>query len=121
MDKKILDELKQALLKEQTELNEELAMVANPDVGEHVPGDYAAKFPNYGDDNPADPGSDSPDEVQDYAVNLSVTAQLQQRLTSVKAALERMKSGTYGKDKNTGQDIPLARLQANPAAETNVK
>lgn len=120
MDQTTLQELKTKLLQQQAELEAELGLVADKDLAGRVPGEYTPKFPNFGDDNPGDAGSDSPDEVQAFEVNLAVTKDLEEHLVKVKAALERMAKGTYGKDIHTGQDISLERLRANPAAETNV-
>ncbi len=120
IDTNVLEELKQQLLDLKKQLEQELATVADPDVGEHVPGDYAAKFPNFGDDNYLDGGSDSPDEVQAYEVNLSVTKQLEKYLQQVNSALARMEDGSYGFDINTGEEISIERLQANPSAATAI-
>lgn len=118
MDTTILNELKQALLQQKAEVEQELAVISDPDRQDHVPGEYAAKFPNYGDDNPDDPGSDSPSEVESYQVNLAVTGELEQHLQKINSALARLAAGTYGKDIHTGADIAIERLRANPAAET---
>lgn len=118
MDKALLEEFKQLLLAQQTEVQKEILTVAKPDIGDHEPGEYAAKFPNYGDENYLDGGSDSADEVQAYQENLAVTQQLAEHLEKIKAALARIEAGTYGKDIHTGEDISLDRLRANPAAET---
>lgn len=120
MEQSVINELKQLLLSEKTQLEKELASVADPDVGDHVPGDYAAKFPNFGDENYLDEGSDTPDEVQAYEVNLAVTGELADRLKKIDAALERIETGSYGKDIKTGEDIPIERLRANPAAEVAI-
>lgn len=111
---------KQELLAQQAELKELLSTVAAPDTGDHVPGEYAAKFENYGDDNPGDAGSDSPDEVQNYEQNLAVTGEVAEHLAMVEAALERIEAGTYGVDVESGAEISEERLKANPAAETAI-
>lgn len=118
MDQTQLTEFRTLLEQRIAELKEELGMVANPDVGDHVPGEYAAKFENFGDDNALEPDSDSPDEVENYEVNLSVKNELEPELKRYQAALQRIADGTYGKDIHTGADISLERLRANPAAET---
>lgn len=120
MDNTTTQEFKKKLLAQKAELEAELAVVADRDVGEHVPGGYAPKFTNFGDDNSDDAGSDSPDEVQAYAVNIAVTKDVETHLAQVQAALARIEAGTYGKDIRTGEDISVERLRANPAAETNV-
>lgn len=115
-----LQEFKTQLLELKAEIEKELAAVSEPDAGDHEPGSYRAKFPNFGEDNYLDAGSDSPDEVQEYELNLSVTPQLESHLQKVNAALERIENGTYGKDINTGEPISVERLRANPAAETAI-
>lgn len=120
MDQTLLVEFEQHLQKRIKELKEELAVVAQPDTGDHIPGEYAAKFENFGDENSLDAASDSPDEVENYEVNLAVTSDLERELNRYQAALERLKQGTYGKDIHTGEDIAVERLRANPAAETAI-
>ena len=120
MDKALLQEFEHRLQQRITEIKEELSTVAKPDKGDHVPGEYAAKFENFGDENSLEPDSDSPDEVENYEVNLAVTGELERELKRYEAALERIKAGTYGKDIQTGAEIALDRLRANPAAETAI-
>lgn len=120
MDQAIIQELKSKLLQQKAELEAQLGSVADKDTAGRVAGDYTPKFPNYGDDNPGDAGSDSPDEVQAFELNLAVTKDIEQHLTKVNAALERIAQGTYGKDIKTGEPIPVERLRANPAADINV-
>lgn len=121
MEQSDLQEFKKQLLDLKAEIEKELAGVSDPDVGDHEPGSYRAKFPNFGEENYLDAGSDSADEVEAYEVNLSVTPQIEAHLQKVNAALERIENGTYGKDVNTGEDISVERLRANPAAETAIK
>jgi len=45
----------------------------------------------------------------------------QHRIDEVDAALERVHAGTYGIDEETGEPIDPARLEAMPAARTNVR
>lgn len=120
MDQAQLSEFKQLLQDQRSDVEQLLESVANPDTADQVPGDYAAKFPNYGDDNYLDAGSDSPDEVQTYQENLALTSDLETHLEKINAALQRIEDGTYGKDITTGEEISLERLRANPAAETAI-
>ena len=120
MDQTQLAEFQSQIEQRIAELKEELSTVANPDTGDHVPGEYAAKFENYGDDNSLDEGSDSPDEVENYEVNLAVTSELERELKRFQAALQRISDGTYGKDIRTGEQISVERLRVNPAAETAI-
>ncbi len=120
MEQSQLAEFKTLIEQRIAELKDELSTVANPDTGDHVPGEYAAKFENFGDDNSLDEGSDSPDEVENYEVNLAVTGELERELLRYQAALQRIADGTYGKDLHTGEPISMERLRANPAAETAI-
>ncbi len=120
MDSNLITEFEQRIQKRLREIKEELAMVASPDVGDHVPGEYAAKFENFGDENYLDPDSDSPDEVVNYETNLAVTGELEKELHRYEAALQRLRDGSYGRDINTGEAIALDRLRADPAAETAI-
>lgn len=101
-------------------IKEELTFVATPDVGDHVPGEYAAKFENFGDESPQEPDSDSPDEVVNYEVNVAITGELERELKRCEAALQRIREGTYGRDIHTGEEISFDRLRVDPAAETAI-
>jgi RNA polymerase-binding transcription factor DksA len=68
------------------------------------------------DQHPADSGSDTFEREKD----LSILEQLENELAELHAALERVDAGTYGVDENTGEAIDPARLEALPAARTNV-
>lgn len=120
MEQALVQEFEQRINQRIAEIKEELATVAKPDTGDHVPGEYAAKFENFGDENYLAPDSDSPDEVENYEVNLAVTSELERELKRYETALQRIKDGTYGKDVRTGIDIALDRLRANPAAATAI-
>jgi DnaK suppressor protein len=51
---------------------------------------------------------------------LAVLEQLERELAELQAALERIDEGTYGIDEVTGDPITPERLEAFPAARTNV-
>lgn len=53
--------------------------------------------------------------------NIGLTADIRNEIAEVDAALERVEAGTYGIDEETGEPIDPARLQAVPAARTNVR
>ena len=52
--------------------------------------------------------------------DLAILEQLEQDLTEIEAALQRLDEGTYGVDEVTGQPISRERLEAYPTARTNV-
>src|SRR5262245_3984743 len=68
------------------------------------------------DQSPADGGSDTFEREKD----LSILEELETELAELEAALRRIDDGTYGTDEVTGEPIAPERLDALPAARTNV-
>jgi RNA polymerase-binding transcription factor DksA len=68
------------------------------------------------DQHPADTASDTFEREKD----LSILEGLESDLVEIEAALKRLDDGSYGVDEVTGQPIDRARLEAFPAARTNV-
>jgi RNA polymerase-binding transcription factor DksA len=66
--------------------------------------------------DPADGGSDTFEREKD----LAILGQLEDELTELQAAMERVDAGTYGIDEVTGEPIDPARLDAVPTARTNL-
>jgi RNA polymerase-binding transcription factor DksA len=64
----------------------------------------------------ADSGSATFEREKD----LGLLDDLEVELAEIEAAIERIENGTYGIDEVTGQPIDPARLDAVPAARTNV-
>ncbi len=64
----------------------------------------------------ADSGSSTFEREKD----LGILDDLEVELAEVEAAIERIDNGTYGIDEVTGAPIDPARLEAAPAARTNV-
>lgn len=116
MGEAFISEMKSALEKEKAELQSELDSVSTSDVGDHVPGDRAAEFPDYGNDN-LEENSVSSTEVADYSLNIDVTGTLADKLVLVDAALERIENNSFGECTSCGTQIVEARLRANPAAD----
>jgi YteA family regulatory protein len=65
------------------------------------------------DNHPADLGSETFERGKDLALREHASL----RLNEIDAALERMEDGTYGTCMNCNQEIPVARLEVEPAAE----
>ena len=61
------------------------------------------------------------DEMENFNENESILNRLEPQYNEIKAALERIKKGTYGKCEVGGEDIPEERLEANPSARTCIK
>jgi RNA polymerase-binding transcription factor DksA len=78
--------------------------------------DDGAELADY-DQHPADSASDTAEREKD----LGILEQLERELLELQAALERIDDGTYGVDENTGEPIDPDRLDALPAARTNIE
>ena len=108
---------KQKLLEERARLEEQLATIAkqSPD----NPSDWNPVTDEVEEEVSADK-NDRADVIEDLEENTSITNELETQLKDVNDALERIENGTYGKDEVTGEDISAERLEANPAARTNI-
>lgn len=65
--------------------------------------------------------NDVADEMESFGENSAILGRLEQKYNDIKDALEKITKGTYGKCEVGGEDIPEARLKANPAAKTCIK
>lgn len=77
-------------------------------------GEFKTKFPE-------DIGTrtdENATEVEEYADKLALEQTLEEQLGDVIDALARMDAGTYGVCEATKREIPIARLEAYPAART---
>ncbi len=113
LDTTTLAQLKERLLADKARLEEELTRFAQPT---GTPGDYETKFEVIGSDP-----DENASEVEAYADNLSLEGTLEDNLRDVNDALSKMVAGTYGVCEKTSKEIPLERLQANPAARTVIE
>ena len=104
MDQGQLDTLKGALEEELVAVERQLEEHGSPADSETVEVDVDEGF------------ADSAHATAERSQTLALVEQLHEHRREIKAALERMESGTYGKCQNCGQDIPFERLEARPAA-----
>jgi DnaK suppressor protein len=77
-----------------------------------------------GDRSSADePGdlTDSAEPLTSQGLDDAVAAGLRDRLAALERAEARLEEGTYGRSVRSGQPIPDARLEADPAAELTVQ
>lgn len=109
MEKELLTELKEKLEAEKTQLEKELGRIAKPTAAQ---GDYETTFSDMGTDE-----DENASEVEEYADNLALENNLEKQLREIMDALVRMENGTYGICENCGQEIPVERLRAYPAAK----
>jgi RNA polymerase-binding transcription factor DksA len=115
MNKTLIEENKQKLLAEAKRLRSILGRESSFDGKGEFPGDYKPKYSEVGRE-----AGENASEVENFANDLSVTQDLEERLNKVDAALARIGAGTYGKCVQ-GDEIEEARLQAEPAADTCMK
>lgn len=107
-------ELKEKLLMEKKSVEAELNKIAEKRGGE----DVRAKF-ELMDERDEEANAD---EVEEYTSDLAVSETLEKKLEEINLALEKIKTGTYGKCENCkNEEIPLERLRAYPAATTCIK
>lgn len=81
-------------------------------------GDWMGKSESEGEE--PDP-IDAADNIEELVTNVPLVEDLEVRHKAVEAALERIESGLYGICEECGEEIPLKRLEANPAAATCIK
>ena len=121
IDKTIIQQLQEALQKEQETVTLELQSIAKPDPV--VAGNWEVQYPKFEE---AESGSHSSreeeeDEVEEYEMRLAAEQSLESRLFEIHKALARIREGTYGTCKKCGKEIPPERLEANPAAEFDME
>ncbi|MCR4325388.1 MAG: TraR/DksA C4-type zinc finger protein [Patescibacteria group bacterium] len=107
-----LEEFRGALEAEKDSLEEELAAH-----GKKVGGDWEGKSESEGIDSDA---NDAADNIEELVTNVPLVEELEKRYHEVRDALVRIKKGEYGKCATCGEDIPMKRLDANPAASACV-
>lgn len=104
----------QRLEKEKVTLEEQLGHLGarNPS----NPEDWMAAKPE-GEEFGAD-RTDNAGVIEEMFGNNASMNELEFRLKTVNAALERIKTGSYGVCEISGHEIEIERLEANPAART---
>jgi len=110
-----LEELRGALGAEKDSLEEELASYGRV---QSETGDWQGASVGFSGEE-ADP-LDAADQIEELATNVPLVEELEKRHKDVEDALEKMDEGTYGMCEECGGQIPLDRLEANPAARTCV-
>ncbi|MCZ7529494.1 MAG: hypothetical protein M5U31_03625 [Acidimicrobiia bacterium] len=86
------------------------------ELGTGTEGEELSELSDYAQ-HPADTGTETFEREKDFSILESLEAEL----AEIEAALERIEKGTYGIDEVTGEPIDPARLEAVPAARTNVE
>ena len=109
LDSKMLAELKEKLLQEKAEIEEEIDRNAKPT--KDAAG-FDINFNEIGKDE-----DENASEIEEYTDNLALESTLEKQLEDIKESLEKIEAGNYGKCENCGADIPMERLRAYPAAK----
>lgn len=113
IEKETLEDLRTGLEAEFAALEEELA-----DRGVRSGSDWDASSGSEGEE--ADP-ADAADNIEELVTNVPLVAELKKREKEIKSAMRRMDDGTYGTCEECGEEIPVTRLEANPAAATCIR
>ncbi|MFJ8515940.1 TraR/DksA C4-type zinc finger protein [Lysinibacillus xylanilyticus] len=107
MNPQVMEKLRKQLEQELQEIEQRLEESERP---------QATELSNY-DNHPADNASDLTDQLTEMAIDEHRGDDAEE----IKAALQAMKDGTYGKCAVCGIEIPIGRLEAMPKALTCVE
>lgn len=58
------------------------------------------------------------DRIAEFDKNIALVKDLEARFNNIKDALKKIEDGAYGVCEDTGEQIPLARLEVLPSART---
>lgn len=107
MDSKILEQIKENLLKQKADLEQKLASIS--DQGE-------AAYEDIGDDEDV-----NAQEVSEYSDRLSLVAEFQKSLEDINKSLEKIQEDDYGICKYCKKEINPERLLARPSSGACIK
>jgi RNA polymerase-binding transcription factor DksA len=107
---------KQRLEEELAKLKGELRSVGvqNP----KNPADWEAKETDMDVMSAVADSNEAADKFEEYGENRAINDELEVRYNAIRAALNKIKDGTYGICEEGGEKIEEERLEANPAART---
>jgi len=109
MDEKILQQIKEKLLKRKSELETSLKRFASKNI--HNESDYTANFPDFGNEQ-----DENVEEVATFSDNLTLERTLEKTVRDIDEALKRIEAGAYGKCRYCGNEIGEKRLLARPVS-----
>jgi RNA polymerase-binding transcription factor DksA len=101
--------IQEQLKKEEESLLQQITAVGSKNPA--VSGDFEPTMPSYGDSE-----EDTINESVDLDRNIAVESKLEERIEEVRAALLRIKQGTFGSCTACGAPIEENRLQSMPTA-----
>ncbi|HBL39790.1 TPA: hypothetical protein DDZ10_03925 [Candidatus Uhrbacteria bacterium] len=111
--KNFIEEITAKLISMKEELEAKLGKFAHKAEDAALPD---GTYPEYGDDE-----DDSVHEIEEFIVNQSVKDSYEKELRDVAKAFERLKDGTYGICKYTGEKIDEHRLRARPTSSSSTE
>ena len=115
MKKNEINEMRALLEAERDSLEEDLASHgrATPETGDWLgtSGGLVGEEP--------DP-TDAADQIEELITNVPLVEELENRYKDVSRAIQKMENGKFGVCEVCNEEIPMDRLEANPAARTCV-
>lgn len=114
MNETDIQHFKEKLEAELASLTEDLSAIAK----QTETGDWVA-IPNQMDYETPE-FDETADRIEAFQENVAVLDELEPRYEAVQAALERIKDGSYGICRISGEPIERERLEADPAATTTI-
>lgn len=106
--------IKKKLTAEKKVIEEELQRFAKKDP--QLKGDWDTKFPNFDTGAGSQHLEDEASELEEYVSKLPVEYSLEKRLRDINLALDKIKTGKYGKCEKCGKSISKERLAVAPEA-----
>ena len=115
MTEEKLNEYKSRLTEELVRIKADLTTIAKLN---EATGDWVAIPPNV-ESETADQNLEA-DTTEEWNERRATVAQLETRYRNIERALGKFEAGEYGKCEISGDEIEEKRLDANPAARTNI-
>jgi len=117
MNKKYLELFKGKLLAEKASLESELSSIGRRDPG--AAGGWEAT--SGGMEVDAADENEVADKLEELEENTGISNKLENQLTEINAALEKIEKGTYGVCEACGKPMERERLEVNPSARISIK
>ncbi len=116
IDAKIIEQFTQRLTQEKSILEIELTDIGKVDTLN--PNNWHGTAGSFETEDATGNDRVLADRFEETTTNESITSELEERLKNINDALARITNGSYGICIEGEGDIPLERLEANPAAAT---
>jgi RNA polymerase-binding transcription factor DksA len=117
MNTKEQKKFEERLLAEKAELESELSEIAKKDPSKK--GGWEATAGDMDIDSADE--NEVADKFEETEENAGIATKLEDQLTEVNAALDRIAKGTFGTCEKCGKPIEKERLEANPSSRISIK